>query len=91
MPLAERAGSPGKCIVEHNPERVKLYGRETAMEPTPKKRLDRLRACTAEGAEVTPSASRAVAGQCKRYAIRTACPACTWAAGTGESAAGSDS
>jgi hypothetical protein len=42
------------------------------MEPTEKKPLDQVRACP-ELAEGTPSASRAVAGQCKHYSIRTAC------------------
>jgi hypothetical protein len=40
------------------------------MEPIPEKLLDQVCACT-EPVEVTPSASRAVAGQCKHYDIRT--------------------
>jgi hypothetical protein len=41
------------------------------MEPSSEILLHRVRACTAEGAEVTQFASRAVAGRCKRYSIRT--------------------
>lgn len=40
------------------------------MEPTDNKLLDQVRACR-ELVEGTPSASRAFAGQCKHYSIRT--------------------
>ncbi len=39
-------------------------------EHRPEKLLDQVRACPAEGAEGMPSASRAVAGQCKHYSYR---------------------
>ena len=57
---------PSECIVERNLETVKLCRRETAMEPTYKKLLDRIRAYT-ELAEVTQFAFRAVAGHCKHF------------------------
>jgi hypothetical protein len=54
-PLAERARSPGECIVEHDAPKIKLYRRETAMEPSSEKRLHRVRGCN-EFAEGTPFA-----------------------------------
>jgi hypothetical protein len=58
--FAECARSPGQCIVEHNPGMVKLYRGETALEPTSRRLPNRVRACTAEGAEVTPFASNTI-------------------------------
>jgi integrase len=56
-------------IIQQAPEKVKSNQRKP-METTPKKLLDQVCACT-EPVEVTPSASRAVAGQCKHYSIHT--------------------
>ena len=55
--------------MKRNPQEGKSFWRDT-MEPTDNKLLDQVRACR-ELVEGTPSASRAFAGQCKHYSIRT--------------------